>query len=190
MRTLIYFLISLFFIACSNDIKEVNRLVGEESALNVEIATDVEIFYSDSSYVAVKIVSPKMIRHLSKEGNIDEFPDGLHVIFYDEHGREKSWMDAKYAIRKEDTGKVYAENDVVVYNSKNDKLLTNEIVWEEVEKTIYTDRFVKIIQATAEDTLMGFGLSANQDFTQFEIKKSFSGVKKFENLAEKLDPKN
>ncbi len=173
--------------ACSNNLDEVEALLGE-SNLNTEIATDVQILYSDSSHVKLIIESPLMIRYVGKNENIDEFPKGLHVTFFDKQGREKSWMDANYAIRKEDDGKIYAEDDVVVYNSRKDKLRTAEIVWDEAQEIIYTERAVKIMQPSRGDTILGFGLVANQEFTKFELKKRFSGVKKFENLAKKLEP--
>lgn len=181
------FIVLIFSSACSNDVSKVNALI-DNAELNTEIATDVEILYSDSAFVQVKIEAPKMIRHIGKTENLDEFPEGLHVIFYDEGGKEKSWMDAAYAIRKENDGKIYAEKDVVVYNSKKDKLRTEEIIWDESKKIIYTERAVKIMQPSVGDTIIGFGLVANQDFTKFEIKRKFSGIKKFENLAEKLNP--
>jgi len=167
-------------------LEEVEALIGE-SNLNREIATDVQILYSDSSYVKVIIESPRMIRYVGRSENIDEFPEGLHVRFLDQNGKEKSWMDANYAIRKEKDGKIYAEDDVVVYNSRNDKLRTAEIVWDEANEIIYTERAVKIMQPSRGDTILGFGLVANQEFTKFELKRRFSGIKEFENLAKKLD---
>jgi len=189
MRTTLIFIVFFSFLAaCSNNLEEVDALLGEQN-LNTEVATDVQILYSDSSYVKLIIESPRMIRYVGKNENIDEFPEGLHVIFFDKNGREKSWMDANYAIRKEDDGKIYAEDDVVVYNSRKDKLRTSEIVWDEAQEKIYTERAVKIMQPSRGDTIFGFGLVANQEFTKFELKKKFSGVKKFENLAEKVGTK-
>jgi len=186
-RLLILSVIALLS-ACSNNIEEVDALLGEQN-LNTEIATDVQILYSDSSYVKLMIESPRMIRYVARDENIDEFPEGLHVTFFDDKGREKSWMDANYAIRREDDGKIYAEEDVVVYNTRKDKLRTAEIVWDEAKELIYTERAVKIMQPSRGDTILGFGLVANQEFTKFELKKRFSGIKKFENLAKKLEPK-
>ncbi len=185
----IFFTYSLLLLltSCSNNLEEVEALVGGQS-LNKEIATDVQILYSDSAYVKVIIESPLMIRYMSRDENIDEFPKGLHVRFLDQNGKEKSWMDANYAIREEKDGKIYAEDSVVVYNARNDKLRTDEIVWDEANEIIYTERAVKIMQPSRGDTILGFGLVANQEFTKFELKKRFSGIKgNFENLAKKLN---
>jgi len=160
MKQLSGIIFLLFLISCSNNLEEVEALMGEQN-LNKEIATDVQILYSDSSYVKVIIESPLMIRYVGRDENIDEFPEGLHVSFLDENGREKSWMDAKYAIRKEKDGKIYAEKDVVVYNSRKDKLRTAEIVWDEQNEIIYTERPVKIMQPSRGDTKLGRKIELN-----------------------------
>ena len=53
-------------------------------------------------------------------------------------------------------------------NPKNgEKLETEKLVWDEANKTIYTDAFVKI--TTADQVIMGKGLKSNQDFTKYQI---------------------
>jgi LPS export ABC transporter protein LptC len=58
--------------------------------------------------------------------------------------------------------------NVEVVNAKGDKLNTEHLIWDEQKKKITSDAFVKI--TTAKEIIMGKGLEANQDFTQYEIK--------------------
>lgn len=172
----------LLFIACSNDIKEVNKITRTNEALS-EIAKEVEILYSDSAIIKVRIKSPTMKRYKVKGESYDEFPDGLLVEFLDDNKRVKSWMEADYAVRKDREKKIYVENNVVLYNKRNDKLETEALVWDEDIEEIYTSRPVKISQPSRGDTSYGHGFRADQEFTRFEIKKKFSAIKNVEQLT-------
>lgn len=186
----LYFLIIFsLFLSCTNEVQDINALFTDQELLT-EVATDVEILYSDSSYVRVKIEAPKMIRHLENKENVEEFPDGVNVTFYNEAGRAQSWLEANYAIRKEKEGKVYVKDDVLVYNKKDDKMRSLELIWDEKEKIIHTEKPVLIMQPSLGDTLFGFGVVANEDFSRFEIKKKMSAIKKFDGLLEKESSKN
>lgn len=124
-----------------------------------------------------------MKRYKVKGESYDEFPDGLLVEFLDDNKRVKSWMEADYAVRKDREKKIYVENNVVLYNKRNDKLETEALVWDEDIEEIYTSRPVKISQPSRGDTSYGHGFRADQEFTRFEIKKKFSAIKNVEQLT-------
>lgn len=92
-------------------------------------------------------------------------------------------MEADYAVRKDREKKIYVENNVVLYNKRNDKLETEALVWDEDIEEIYTSRPVKISQPSRGDTSYGHGFRADQEFTRFEIKKKFSAIKNVEQLT-------
>lgn len=179
IRIFLFLIISLF-LSCTNDVEQVNALFSEIDS-DKEIAHDVEIFYSDSAYVRIKIEAPKMIRYLEKSNQYEEFPEGLKVSFFNENGSTSSWLTAGYARRQESEKKIYVKDDVLVYNNRNDKMRAIELVWDETTEEIYTEKAVKIMQPSVGDTLFGYGVLANQDFTRFEIKKRVSAIKRFEN---------
>jgi len=164
---------------------QINRLI-DESDIKMERATDVELIYSDSAVVKVKVISPELLRHLDRNNPIDEFPIGIHVKFYDDYQRVSSYLDAKYALRMEKQKKIIVRDSVVFYNNQNDKLETNELIWDESKEHISSEKFVMITRPTQGDTIMGYGIDANEDFTRFEIKRKFSSKMKFEKLTEAL----
>ena len=67
------------------------------------------------------------------------------------------------------------EKDVELTNAKGDRLTTQHLTWDEQRKLIYTNDFVKIV--TAKETIFGDGLEANQDFSQYTIKKPKGSLK-------------
>lgn len=185
MRLLI-FTFCLFILSCSNDSKDIARLYNKKTAV-AEVARDVEILYSDSAVIKVRILSPTMKRYTIQSESYDEFPDGLLVEFLDDNKKVKSWMEADYAVRKDKEKKIYVENNVVLYNKRNDKLETEALVWDEGLEEIYTSRFVKISQPERGDTSFGQGFKADQEFTRFEIKKKFSAIKNIEDFTQDID---
>lgn len=179
-------LILIFLIACSNDIKEVNRLLPSKE-IKADVAHEVEILYSDSAIVKVRILSPTLKRYKHNGESYDEFPDGLKVEFLDNNKRVKSWLEADYALRKDREKKVYVERNVVLYNKRNDKLETSELIWDEENQEIYTSQHIKISQPERGDTSFGVGFKADQEFTRFEIKNKFQGIKNIEELTKALE---
>jgi len=164
---------------------QINRLIDEKE-IKMERATDVELIYSDSAVVQVKVISPQLLRHLDRNNPIDEFPIGIHVEFYDDRQRVSSYLDARYALRMEKDKKIIVRDSVVFYNNKNEKLETNELIWDERKERISSEKFVMITRPELGDTIMGYGIDANEDFSRFEIKRKFSSKMKFEKLTEAL----
>lgn len=171
--------------SCASENKDTKVNISKKEAL-AEIAKEVEILYSDSAIVKVKIISPTMKRYNLKNESYDEFPDGLLVEFLDENKRVTSWLEADYAIRKDKEKKIYVENNVVLYNKRNDKLETEALIWDEGLEEIYTSRPVKISQPERGDTSYGHGFRADQEFNRFEIKKKFSAIKNVEDFTKDL----
>lgn len=171
IRLVLFVLTSLFgLVACENDLSEVNSITAAtEKQLPVESGKNVEIMYSDSARVRAKLTAP-VLDHYSGKKNYMELPKGMQVIFYDANKKEQTKLTANYGIGYDDgTGmnRMEAKQNVVVVNEKGDRLNTEHLIWDAVSKTIYTEDFVKI--TTAEETIWGDGLTANQDFTVYEI---------------------
>jgi LPS export ABC transporter protein LptC len=156
----------LFLFSCENDIRTIKLLTSPDK-LPVETEKDVELLYSDSAKMKLRLKAPELNRF---EGtpNYIELPRGVALTFYDDSMKMKSMLTANYAKRNLDNGQMEARNNVVVVNERGDKLFTEHLVYEEnSDPQIHTDANVTII--TAEDTLYGKGLESNRDFTRYKI---------------------
>ncbi len=167
--------------SCTSDKLESVANDDQEYAKD-ETLFDVELSYSDSAVVQVRIISPMLVRKKENNELLEEFPKGLHVEFLNASGNVSSYLDAKYATRYERKGIVIAEDSVVVYNRLNEKLETSQLTWDEKNQNLETPRFVKITRPKKGDTIYGFGLTADQEFNRFELKE-VSGKSKFDNLV-------
>ncbi len=171
--------------SCVTKMEDIDNLTSGLEA-SVEVATNVEILYSDSAQVKVKVSGPTMNRYLDRENPREEFPDGVHVEFFGPDGEIESWLDADYAIRESKKSRIITRQNVNLYNEKNEKLETSELIWDEKADKVFTNRFVMITQPERGDTSYGHGFIANNDFTRFEIQKN-SGKMNISDVTKELN---
>lgn len=150
---------------------------------NVEIARDVEILYSDSAVVRVRITAPTLMYYIERENPRQEFPDGIKVEFLNPDLRVRSTLTAKFAIREQDKGLVTTRDSVVLTTIEQEKLETEELLWDEKTEKVYTEKFVKVTKPG--EVIYGFGLEANQDFSFWKITVP-KGIIKAEQLDKAL----
>jgi len=132
--------------------------------------TDVEILYSDSAKLKVRVLTPLTNRFRKSDNKpYMEFPKGIHVYFYDDSMRVNAEVSSKYAIYRESTRIWEAKNNVVVVNVEGDKLNTEQLFWDENKKIIYTDQFSKVTKPNGEILIGRKGLTARQDFTNWRF---------------------
>ena len=170
MRYLSSLMILCFLaIACVNDLADVDRLFDDTDP-GVEIARNVEVMYSDSARVRVIISGPTLKRYLDKVNPRDEFPEGLHVDFLDDDSQVESTLDAQHGIRYPRDYKIVVSdttNKVILESVRGEKLETSELIWDEKEGTVYTDKFVKITKP--EEIIFAYGFRAKQDFSEYTL---------------------
>jgi LPS export ABC transporter protein LptC len=171
-----YILLSilLLFYSCENDIATVNKITSPNAA-SVETGKDIQMLYSDFGKVKAKLVTPQLQEYHNSNNPYIEMTKGLFVYFYNDSLRITSTLKADYGIYYPKTDIFIARENVVVVNEKGDQLSSEELVWNEHTKKLTSDKFVKI--ATADEVIFGDGLEANQDFTQYKIKKIKGTVK-------------
>ncbi len=175
LKAFSFLIIIASFVSCENDVAVVNAVTSAgEKAKPVEISIDVEFLYSDSAKVRSRMKSPLVEHYLGKKPYY-EMSKGMDVVFYNSLGKEETKLTANYGIGYDNGSNenkmniMEAKGNVVVINEKGDKLNTEHLIWNSVTKRIYTNEFVKI--TTKDEVIWGDGLDANEDFTDYTIKK-------------------
>jgi len=177
-------LMMAMMISCVNSTEDI-RSFSDTQQPDTEVTKGIELLYSDSAKVKVRLTSPIMIKVSGANERIEKFPEGIHVEFLSASGRVNSYMDARMAKKDGKQGIIIASDSVVVYNKQGDKLETNLLTWNENTRSLYNNRFVRITRPQKRDTIYGFGISADQDFARFEIKQVL-GKSTFEKLTKSL----
>lgn len=152
--------------SCKNDLAEVEAL-NDQLQVDVETAKDVEILYSDSAQVRVRITGPTMLYHLDRAEPEQEFPDGVNVEFFGPEGEVTSQLTAQYGLRKQNQKEVVVRDSVVWKSVEGDTLETEELFWDERREKIYSKKFVVITRP--DEVIYGHGFEADQDFSYSRI---------------------
>lgn len=166
--SLFAFFFFLFLTSCENDLNEVNALFSKKET-KVEKATGVEMLYSDSAVLELRIVAPILLRHFQEKDPFQEFPEGIEIEFFDETGKEvTAYMTAQYAERYENSNKFIVQDSVVWRSQKGEQLETEELIWEEEKDRVHTNKFVVVKRR--DEIIYGHGFDSNRDFTRWKIR--------------------
>jgi LPS export ABC transporter protein LptC len=155
------------FFSCKTDLNKIEDLTRIQSR-PVETAEDIKIIYSTNARVQMIMEAPLMER-FEEEKPYMELPNGFLMVFYDSLMNETSRISANYAIQYDEDELIDARNDVVVQNMEsNERLNTEQLIWDQKKGLIYTEKFVKITRD--EEVLFGDGFESDDRFTSWVIK--------------------
>ncbi len=179
----IFVLIVLFvFAACEENLTTENVKILKDQVA-VETGKDVEIIYSDSAKVRVRITAPVMYNYLNDKQK-QEFPTGIKIDFYDLKADYQSSMTAKFAVRDLETRMVTIRDSIEWHSIRNENLYTEELIWDEKQNIIFTKKFVKITRPG--EKMFGYDFKSNQDFSRWELSAG-SGWVKSDALSKELN---
>jgi len=155
--------------SCVNDMAEVNALTRSDDS-PADSATGIEVIYSDSGQVQALLTSPVMVRFEDEEPRT-VFPQGIFVVFYDRRMNVRSDLRANHAVSYDHTSVVEARGNVEVNNyTRQEKINTEHMVWDQRNHRISSDVFVKI--TTPDKVLFGDeGFEADERMERWTIRK-------------------
>ncbi len=142
---------------------------------DLELLEGVEILYSDSATVKVRVTGPLMYYYTGSADLRQEFPQGVQVSFLNRLGQTTSTLTARYGIRRENMGLIVVRDSVVWESAQGERLTTNELTWDERRQKVYTDHFVVVTRP--DEILYGRGFEADQDFRNITMKAVEGRVK-------------
>jgi LPS export ABC transporter protein LptC len=168
----------LLMSACENDLKDVEQLYPSKVPVQVDESEGVEILYSDSAVVKAKLIASQVLKFKTTEPYY-VMPKGITVTFFDANQKETGHVTSDYAIRREAQRIVQLKKNVVVTNSKGETLKTDEMIWDENKKRIYSNKTV--ILSSPDGTLFyGTGFSSDESITSWNLNQA-SGSMPFKN---------
>ncbi|CAN5193960.1 hypothetical protein BH09BAC5_BH09BAC5_06440 [soil metagenome] len=160
------FFVMALTVSCVNDPVKVNSFT-KNITLPLLTESNVDLLYSDSARLKVHLTAP-VLEEFGGVSPYEEMPKGVKVEFYNDSQQITSSLTANYAINKKKEQIMEAKNDVVVVNTKGEKLNTEHLIWDGAKRRIRTDAFVKI--TTKEQVIWGTGLDSDERFEEYEIK--------------------
>lgn len=148
-----------FLFACENDVKKIKDLT--EKKVMKEEAIKIEGYLSQDGKMKAKLKAPLMLR-VTADTLYVEFPNTLHVDFYDDSANIETRLDSRYGKYFENMGKVYLRDSVIVITVKGDTLRSPDLWWDQNTKLFYTDKYA-VYHGIGKVIHGGRGLVATQD---------------------------
>ena len=151
-----------FVCSCENDEKVINDLT--KKVILKEEAINIESFLSQDGKMKARLTAPLMYR-VAADTQYTEFPNTMHVDFYDDNGVIETRLDCKYGKYFESLNKVYLRDSVVVINIKGDTLKSPDLWWDQNTKLFYTDKYAEYLTKDKK-IFPSKGIEATQDFSR------------------------
>lgn len=152
---------------CENTQEEID--VWTRESRNYEIARGVESYLSQEGKLKAKLVAPVMLRSV-RDTQYLEFPEALHVDFYNDSTEVETWLDSKYGKYFESLRKVYLRDSVVIITINNDTLKCHDLWWDQNKEIFYTDS-IAIYHSPDNIVHGGRGMEASQDLKTITFKQ-------------------
>jgi len=153
--------------SCKNDMKTISALTVDDYA-SAETAKKVEVLYSDSGKVLIKLETEQLKRYAAEEPYL-EFPEGLILYFYDSLMNVKTKLTANYGVSWEKTKIMEVKDDVVIIDfEKGETLNTEHLIWDQRQQKIYSDVFVK--RTSPDGVLYGDGFDAAESMKSYTLR--------------------
>ena len=161
------FFLVLIFVSCSNDPKLVQEFVSSE-VLPIEKIEGAEMLHTENGKLKVKIVATTIERFNNQQPQL-VFSNHLVVYFYNDSALVQSTLKAEYAEINDGKKLMTAKENVILTNITGKKLESEELIWDEKNNKIYTDKKVKI--TTGKEVIEGEGFVSKPDFSEYSISK-------------------
>ncbi len=157
--------IALF--SCENDI-EVIKAFSQDTLMPSQSMINAEIRYTDSARLQLRIQAPEIHRYSKLNQDYTEFPSGVFAEFFDTKGNVESQLESRYAIYYAEKDLWEVKDSVVVINQAGEILNTEQLFWDERNRTIYSESYVRVTRPN--EVIMGEGFESDETFTRWKIK--------------------
>lgn len=175
VKSIVVLIGTVMLFACENKIKDIDKI--SEGDINTDNnITNLDLVYTDSGIVKLRLKAPLAIIHDNKKKPHKEFPNGIEVFFFkDRDTVVANYLKSNYAISYDKEKLTLVKGNVIVVNDKGDTLRTEKLFWDSGKKTIYTDELVRIIQK--DQVIIGEGgFEADENFTYYSISNSSGDI--------------
>lgn len=157
-------------VSCGGEKKEIVDVGFDPDSSYTMKATQIVTMVSDSGITRYKVVTATWLMFDEAEEPYWFFPEKVHLEKYDSLFRVEASVDADtaYYYKLKELWKL--SGNVRVKNFEGEQFETELLFWDEQEKKIHSDRFIRITKGDFVNTGMGF--ESNLTLTQYRIFKA------------------
>ena len=160
----------VLFPGCSKSGKNLAAAVEERDSLSSMTSLGVTTLISDSGITRYKIITEEWCIFDKKDPPYWAFEKGVYLEKFDTllHIDASIKADTAYYYDRHKLWEL--KGNVQIRSQRGDKFETSQMFWNEKNKTVYSDKYIKIEQE--DKTLTGYGFESNQELTEYVIKNT------------------
>lgn len=166
LRWFFYLSLTFTLFSCVNDLEKIQKITLKNTDPNERIK-NLQLLFSDSGYAKVRVYASLAETYYSPK-NVTLLKDSLCVYFYDSEGKVETTLTGKYGEYYPNENRIVVQNKVILTKpTNNQKMETEELIWKQVDSSIYSNRTVTI--TTPNGKFYGDGIKSKQDFSYYEF---------------------
>ena|ERR1700744_670370 len=159
----------LLLSACENDLNKVRELSANQLNMNVDTIHGVDIIFSDSAKVKFRIQAPLLLQYGGKKP-YNLMPKTVNALIFDNNSQEGT-ITADTGIQSDVEKNIQFRKNVVARNIKGETFKSDELIWNQITKTVYSNKLVQITMANG-DIMNGTGFVSDANMKHWTIKSS------------------
>ena len=138
------FFLGLLF-ACDLDKQQQKHADNRPQELPEQEADSVDVIYSEQGTIKFKLKAPKLLMKEAVNDSYNEFPEGLHMTFFDKTGEKNADLYANYGYDDQKERERYVRDSVKIITSKGEIFTTDELYIDEAKDSVHNNgNYVKI----------------------------------------------
>ena len=146
----------------------INKFIDTESEPDL-IADNVEVLYTDSARLQMKMTTPLLKQFTTASEQRDEFTEGIHVWFYENDGELNAEVTANWAKHDKITDIWEARSNVVLTKADGQMLETEQLFWDVKKAVVYSEKYTKYTDTKTGNISSGESFWAIQDFNEYKL---------------------
>ncbi len=160
------FSLMVFFASCSSQTPN-NELLQYRGQFPDESAENMVLTISDSGVISFVVEAPVFNSYIG-DSSYTDCPEGVKVLSFTEYGQEQAKLTAKYACNINNYMYKASDSVVICDLMAGDTLLTEEIIWDQRKRRVYSNKLVT--QHKADGSVnYGDGFEADERFSKYTI---------------------
>ena len=157
----------LMVASCENDINKIKEVSAKEFEKPLTQTDSVDVIYSDSAKVKLRLLTPVLIDYDDTAKNAVPYkvtPKGVKIIFYDSLARVAGNIVADSGIQYPRKSVMEFHKNVVATNADGDTFKSDELIWDQANKKIYSNKPVVVNKVTG-DVVNGTNFISDEKLT-------------------------
>lgn len=149
---------------CENDVNEVKELGRRKPS--IDEGKQIDSYLSMNGKMRAHLTAPVVLRYQGDSAKKAEFPNSLHVDFFNDSLKIESQINARYGYYLENDNKIYLRDNVVAFNVKGDTLFCEDLHWDQANEKFYTNKKVTVSRGFRRTLIVALdGMTSNQDLS-------------------------